>query len=96
MLDDIVGFVGDEECREFAVPYLIRIFKAFDARVRFFHNDAQGLVSTPYLEKIGVNLFNFSFEHSLVEIRESGRTWRDTPRATFRPVMSLPQVPLKL
>ncbi len=69
VLDDIVGFVGDEECREFAVPYLIRIFKAFDARVRFFHNDAQGLVSTPYLEKIGVNLFNFSFEHSLVEIR---------------------------
>ncbi len=69
VLDDIVGFVGDEECREFAVPYLQRIFSAFDARVRFFHNDAQGLVSTPYLKKMGVNLFNFSFEHSMAEIR---------------------------
>lgn len=69
LLDDIVGFVGDDECREFAVPYLKRIFNAFSARVRFFHNDAQGLVSTPYLQEIGVNLFNFSFEHSLQEIR---------------------------
>ncbi len=69
LLDDIVGFVGDEECRAFAVPYLKQIFQAFPARVKFFHNDAQGLVSTPYLEEIGVNLFNFSFEHSLQEIR---------------------------
>lgn len=70
VLDDIVGFVGDDECREFAVPYLQRIFRAFDAKVNFFHNDAQGLVSTPYLKEIGVNLFNFSFEHSLQEIRD--------------------------
>ena len=70
LLDDIVGFVGDDECREFAVPYLKQIFAAFDSSVRFFHNDAQGLISTPYLHEIGVNLFNFSFEHSLEEIRK--------------------------
>jgi uroporphyrinogen-III decarboxylase len=70
VLDDIVGFVGDDECRDFAVPYLKRIFSSFDSQVRFFHNDAQGLVSTPYLKEIGVNLFNFSFEHSLQEIRD--------------------------
>ena len=70
VLDDIVGFVGDDECREFAVPYLKRVFSAFDSQVRFFHNDAQGLVSTPYLKEIGINLFNFSFEHSLQEIRD--------------------------
>jgi uroporphyrinogen-III decarboxylase len=69
ILDDIVGFVGDEECREFAVPYIQRIFKAFDSEVNFFHNDAQGLISSPYLKEMGVNLFNFSFEHSLEEIR---------------------------
>lgn len=69
ILDDIVGFVGDEECREYAVPYLKRIFKSFDSKVNFFHNDAQGLISTPYLQEIGVNLFNFSFEHTLEEIR---------------------------
>lgn len=70
VLDDIVGFVGDDECREFAVPYLKRIFAAFDSKVRFFHNDAQGLISTPYMKEIGINLFNFSFEHSLQEIRD--------------------------
>jgi uroporphyrinogen-III decarboxylase len=70
ILDDIVGFIGDDECREFAVPYLQRIFSAFDTKVNFFHNDARGLISTPYLKEIGVNLFNFSFEHSLQEIRD--------------------------
>jgi uroporphyrinogen-III decarboxylase len=70
VLDDIVGFVGDDECREFAIPYIQRIFKSFDSKVNFFHNDAQGLISTPYLHEMGVNLFNFSFEHSLAEIRE--------------------------
>ncbi len=70
ILDDIVGFVGDDECSNFAAPYLKRIFSSFDARVNFFHNDAQGLVSTPYLKEMGVNLFNFSYEHSLQEIRD--------------------------
>lgn len=28
------------------------------------------MVSTPYLKKMGVYLFNFSFEHSMKEIRE--------------------------
>lgn len=70
VLDDIVGFVGDDECREYAVPYIKRIFEAFDSKLNFFHNDAQGLISTPYLKEMGVHLFNFSFEHSMKEIRE--------------------------
>ncbi len=70
VLDDIVGFVGDDECREYAVPYIKRIFNAFDSKLNFFHNDAQGLISTPYLKEMGVHLFNFSFEHSMKEIRE--------------------------
>lgn len=70
LLDDIVGFVGDDECREFAVPYIKRIFNSFDSKLNFFHNDAQGLISTPYLKEMGVHLFNFSFEHSMKEIRE--------------------------
>ena len=69
VLDDIVGFVGEDECREFVVPYLKPVFAAFETAVRFFHNDAQGLVSAPFLNEIGVNLFNFSFEHSINEIR---------------------------
>ncbi|WP_167615833.1 uroporphyrinogen decarboxylase family protein [Maribellus sediminis] len=70
LLDDIVGFIGDDECKEFAVPYIQRIFSAIDSKLNFFHNDAQGLISTPYLKDMGVNLFNFSFEHSMKEIRE--------------------------
>lgn len=69
ILDDIVGFVGDQECRDFVVPYLTKIFSAFKASVRFFHNDAQGLVCAPYLKDMGINLFNFSFNHSIPEMR---------------------------
>jgi uroporphyrinogen decarboxylase len=71
ILDDIAGFVDEDRCREFAVPYLKAVFAAFDARVRFFHNDAHGLIIAPFLKETGVNLFNFSFEHSINEIRKS-------------------------
>ncbi|MBN2413452.1 uroporphyrinogen decarboxylase [candidate division KSB1 bacterium] len=70
LLDDIVGFVGDNECREFVVPYVKKLFSAFDASVRFFHNDAHGLVCAPYLHKMDVNLFNFSYKHTLPEMRK--------------------------
>lgn len=70
LLDDIVGFVGDEECKQFAVPYIKRIFNSIDSSLNFFHNDAQGLISTPYLKEMNVDLYNFSFEHSMKEIRE--------------------------
>lgn len=70
LLDDIVGFVGEEECREFVVPYLKRAFGAIPTKVRFFHNDAFGLVCAPFLKEIGVNLFNFAFDHPINQIRE--------------------------
>jgi uroporphyrinogen decarboxylase len=70
ILDDIVGFVGDMECTEYVVPYLTEIFKAFETSIRFFHNDASGLISSKYLDQIGVNLFNFSHEHSFDEINK--------------------------
>lgn len=68
ILDDIVGFVGKSDFTEFAMPYLKQVFSAINARVRFFHNDAPGLVCAPFLPEIGVNLFNFSFEHSITEM----------------------------
>ncbi len=70
ILDDIVGFLGEADFREAALPYLRRIFNCLDAPVRFFHNDAQGLVCARFLQEIGINLFNFSFEHSLAEMKE--------------------------
>jgi uroporphyrinogen decarboxylase len=38
--------------------------------VKFFHNDARGLITADHLNEVGVNLFNFSFEHSIDEIRQ--------------------------
>jgi len=70
VLDDIVGFIGDDECKTYAIPYIKRIFNAIDSKLNFFHNDAQGLISTPYVKDMGVDLYNFSFEHSMKEIRE--------------------------
>jgi uroporphyrinogen decarboxylase len=70
ILDDIVGFLGEEDFKESALPYLIRIFQSLDVNVRFFHNDAAGLVCAPYLREIGVNLFNFSFQHTLAQMKE--------------------------
>jgi uroporphyrinogen-III decarboxylase len=70
ILDDIVGFLGQEDFKQAALPYLERIYKPFDVSIRFFHNDAAGLVSAPYLEQIGINLFNFSFEHPMSQMKE--------------------------
>ena len=70
ILDNIVGFLGEEDFKKTALPYLNRIFKSFDVSVKFFHNDAAGLVCAPYLQQTGINLFNFSFQHSLATIKE--------------------------
>lgn len=70
ILDDIVGFLGEQDFKESALPYLQRIFKPFDVAVKFFHNDAAGLVCAPYLTDMGVNLYNFSFQHTLAEMKE--------------------------
>jgi uroporphyrinogen decarboxylase len=70
ILDDIVGFLGEQDFTQVAVPYLKRIFQSLQTRVKFFHNDATGLVCAPYLNQIGVNLFNFSFQHTLAQMKE--------------------------
>ncbi len=71
ILDDIVGFIGDDDFRNFALLYLKRIFSSFEANVRLFHNDAPGLICAPYLNEIGVNIFNFSYSHSMPEMRKA-------------------------
>jgi len=70
ILDDIVGFLGKEDFKEAAMPYLERIFRSLDVAVKFLHNDAAGLICAPYLPQIGVNLFNFSFQHTLAQMKE--------------------------
>jgi uroporphyrinogen-III decarboxylase len=70
ILDDIIGFVGDAEFDEFVLPYFKKIFSATGAKARFLHNDAEGLITAKNLKQMGVNMFNFSFNHSMGEIRE--------------------------
>jgi len=70
LLDDIVGFLSKPDFETFVLPHLERIYHTFNARVNFFHNDAAGIITAGYLEKIGVNLFNFSFNHSLAEMKQ--------------------------
>ncbi|MHC4737201.1 MAG: uroporphyrinogen decarboxylase family protein, partial [Planctomycetota bacterium] len=70
ILDDIIGFLGEDDFKQFVLPYLSRIFQSLDVAVKFFHNDAGGLVCAPYLPQIGVNLFNFSSDHTLAQMKE--------------------------
>jgi uroporphyrinogen-III decarboxylase len=70
ILDDIVGFLGQQDVETFVLPYMKRIFNCLDVSVIMFHNDANGRVCAPYLADLGVNLFNFGFEHSITEMRE--------------------------
>ena len=69
ILDDIIGFVGETEFDEFVTPYLKRLFNCTGGKVRFLHNDADGLITAGKLKDIDVNMFNFSFNHSMGEIR---------------------------
>lgn len=70
VLDDIIGFVGETEFEEFVMPYFKRIFACTGAKARFLHNDAEGLITARNLSQMGVNMFNFSFNHTMGEIRE--------------------------
>jgi uroporphyrinogen-III decarboxylase len=69
LLDDLIGFLRDDDFQQFALPYLRRIYNSRNVSVRFLHNDAFGLVAAKHLEAMGVNLFNFSFNHKMEEMR---------------------------
>jgi len=69
MLDDIVGFVGEDEFMEFGYPYLKDIYNT-DVKVKFFHNDADCTVSVKYYPEIGINLFNPGTHLTLSELKD--------------------------
>ena len=69
LLDDIVGFIGEDHFKEFALPYFKELYDR-DVSVKFFHNDAPCKVSAPYLPEMGVNFFNMGFDITLNELKE--------------------------
>jgi uroporphyrinogen decarboxylase len=70
LLDDLIGFLREDDFLQFALPYMKQIFESRKVSVRFLHNDAAGLITAKHLPTMGVNLFNFSFNHSLSDIRQ--------------------------
>ena len=68
ILDDIIGFIGEEEFKEFGLPYFKKLFDR-NVSVKFLHNDASHLSSISYLNEMGVNLFNMGFETDLNELK---------------------------
>jgi uroporphyrinogen decarboxylase len=76
MLDDIVGFIGEQEFMEFGYPYLKELYDV-DASVKLFHNDADCTMSVKYYPEIGINLFNPGTQmtvRDLIDITEGKMT----------------------
>ena len=69
ILDDIIGFIGEEEFRKFGLPYFRKLFGR-EASVKFLHNDATYKSSIKFFDDLGVNLFNMGFESDLNELKE--------------------------
>jgi uroporphyrinogen decarboxylase len=69
MLDDIVGFIGEQEFLEFGYPYLKEIYDD-KAAVKLFHNDADCTMSVKYYPELGINLFNPGTYMTVNEIME--------------------------
>lgn len=64
MLDDLIGFISEEQFLEFALPYFKELYNG-KLTVKFLHNDASCMESVRYLPEMGVNLFNMGFETDL-------------------------------
>lgn len=69
LLDDIIGFLGEEEFCTFGLPYFKQLYDK-GVSVRFLHNDAPCRVCAPYLGQMNVNLFNMGFDISLNELKD--------------------------
>jgi uroporphyrinogen decarboxylase len=71
MLDDIVGFVGEDDFLTFGFPYIKEIYDAAPSKVKFFHNDADFRVSVRHYPDMGVNLYNPGIQMGINEIKEA-------------------------
>jgi uroporphyrinogen decarboxylase len=69
LLDDIVGFIGEADFKEFGLPYFKELYAA-DVAVKFFHNDAECAKSIACYPEIGINLYNPGIFNSLAELRQ--------------------------
>jgi uroporphyrinogen-III decarboxylase len=68
ILDDIIGFIGEEDFKTFGLPYFKELYQT-DVTVKFLHNDATYKSSIKYLPEMGVNLFNMEFDSDLNKLK---------------------------
>ena len=72
ILDDIVGFIGEEDYLKFAHPYLKRICDAFPADwVKIYHNDADVNNCLKHLPSTGFDVLNWGKQTDILEVRET-------------------------
>ncbi|MCX6928502.1 MAG: uroporphyrinogen decarboxylase [Verrucomicrobia bacterium] len=69
LLDDIVGFIGQEDFKEFGLPYFKELYAGKET-VKFFHNDAECAKSIAYYPEIGINIYNPGIFNTLAELRQ--------------------------
>ena len=69
MLDDIIGFISEDQFVEFGLPYFKELYQR-DLSVKFLHNDANCMESVKYLPEMGINLFNMGFDTDLNLLKE--------------------------
>jgi len=72
LLDDIVGFVGEDEFLEFGFPYFKELFDV-SAKVKLFHNDADCTMSIQHYPAMGVNLYNPGTHMTLPDMLEASK-----------------------
>lgn len=69
ILDDIIGFIGEEDFKTFGLPYFKELYDV-DAKVKFLHNDATYKSSIKFLNEMGINLFNMDFNSDMNELKK--------------------------
>jgi len=68
LLDDIVGFISEDDFKEFGYPYLKELYSTSDS-VKLFHNDADCTSSVKYYPELGINLYNPGIHMTLTALR---------------------------
>ena len=70
LLDDVVGYVGEEHYLEFCHPYLKRICDAFPADwVKLYHNDMSVRTCLEHLPDAGFNVLNWGKQTDIAEVK---------------------------
>ncbi len=68
VLDDIMGFMGEEDYLQFAHPYIKQVLSV-PATLKILHNDTPNPVCFSHLADLGVDIFNFSHQIAIPQMR---------------------------